>query len=80
MSKKKNIIPNKLKKPKKIGLLLNKVFDEYKKKQKNKEKKEIKIKEEIIKKDLLKLKLKEKEYKIKDDELKKRDEQYLQTN
>jgi len=40
----------KKKKVKKIGLLLNKVYDNFKKKQKNNEKKEIKLKEEQIKK------------------------------
>ena len=40
------------KKPKKISFLLNKVIEDYKKKQKNNEKKEIKLREEIVKKEI----------------------------
>ena len=47
MSKKKILLKKKLKKPKKIGSLFNKVFEDFKKKQKNNEKKEIRLKEEV---------------------------------
>ena len=57
-SKKKKI---KKDKPKKIGLLLNKVYDNFKKKQKNDEKKELKHRADQIKKGNEKNKLKEKE-------------------
>ena len=64
----------KIDKPKKIGLLLNKVFDDFKKKKKSNEKKEFRLKEEFLKKEIIKIKLKEKEIKIKDDELRKKDD------
>ena len=48
-------------KPRRVGLILNKVFDEYRKKQRNKEKKELKLREEVLKKEQIKIKLKEKE-------------------
>ena len=60
MAKKKIKIIKK-KKAKKIGLLLNNIYDNFKKKQKSNEKKEIKLKQEQIKKDNEKLRLKEKE-------------------
>ena len=73
---KKNIKIIRKKKAKKIGLLLNRVYDNFKKKQKNNEKKEIKLKEEQIKKDIEKIRLKEKELKIKLD--KEKDQDVLQ--
>ena len=73
MTRKKNKIikknkkaPHKKEKVKKISLLLNKVYDNFKKKQKINEKKEIKFREEQIKKELEKIKIIEKEFKIKD--------------
>ena len=60
MSKKKKVSLKRIDKPKKVGLIFNKVFEEYRKKQKNKEKKEIKLREEILKKEQIKIKLKEK--------------------
>ena len=59
-------------KPRRVGLILNKVFDEYRKKQRNKEKKEIKLREEVLKKEQIKIKLKEKEQKTIEEELKKK--------
>ena len=56
MAKKKIKIIKK-KKAKKIGLLLNNIYDNFKKKQKSNEKKEIKLKQEQIKKDNEKLRL-----------------------
>ena len=50
---KKKILKNN--KPKPIGMLLNKVYDNFKKKQKNINKKEIKLKEEQIKKEIEKI-------------------------
>ena len=50
-------MPQKLKKnkkTKKISFILNKVIEDYKKKQKSNEKKEIKFREEIVKKESLK--------------------------
>ena len=55
--KNKKII--KKKKIKKIGLLLNKVYDNFKKKQKTNKNKEIKLKEPVLK-DNEKIKFKEK--------------------
>ena len=75
MNKKKTYSKKKINKPKKIGILLNKVFEEYKKKQKNNEKKEIRLREEAIKKDQVKIITKEKEQKLKDEDLKKKEEQ-----
>ena len=54
--------------------ILNKIYDDFKASQKNREKKEIKQKEFQIKKDLEKLKTKERELQIKEDDIKKRDE------
>ena len=55
MTKKKTSSKKIYKKSKKIGLLFNKVFEDFKKKQRINEKKEIKFKEEQIKKDLIKV-------------------------
>ena len=71
MPKKKPLSKKKILKPKKIGMIFNKVFDEYKKNQRINEKKEIKIREDIIKKEQLKINTKEKGQKIKDEDLKK---------
>ena len=75
MPKKKPLSKKKILKPKKIGMIFNKVFDEYKKNQRINEKKEIKIREDIIKKEQLKINTKEKDQKIKDEDLKKREDQ-----
>ena len=72
MNKKKKLQKKNTTKPKKIGLLFNKVFDDFKKKQKNNEKKEIRLREELIKKDQIKIKTKEKDLRIHEDELKKK--------
>jgi hypothetical protein len=65
MTRKKTSSKKNYKKPKKIGLLFNKVFEDFKKKQKINEKKEIKLREEIVKKEQLKIISKEKDLKIK---------------
>ena len=67
--KKKDSLKNK-DKPK-VSLIFNKVFEEYRKKQKIKEKREIKLREEILKKELIKIKLKEKDQKIIEEEQRK---------
>ena len=68
-------MPQKLKKnkkTKKISFIFNKVIDDYKKKQKSNEKKEIKLREEFVKKESQRNLLKEKELKIKEEEYKKK--------
>ena len=54
--------------------ILNKIYDDFKASQRNREKKEIKQKEFQIKKDLEKLKVKERELQLKEDYIKKNDE------
>ena len=49
MRKRKKNNSKNIDKPRSVGLILNKVFDEYRKKQRNKEKKELKLREEVIK-------------------------------
>ena len=56
MIKKKKKKTRKIK-PKKITILLNKVYDNFKKKQNNNQIKEIKFKEEKIKNEIKKIKL-----------------------
>ena len=69
------------KKTKKISFILNRVIEDYKKKQKSNEKKEIKLREELVKKENQKnlqrakeFKIREEEFKKKEDQIKKRDE------
>ena len=63
-------------KPKKITVLLNKVYHNFKKNQNSNQKKEIRFKEEKIKNEIKKIKLKENEHKIKEEENIKRDDVY----
>ncbi len=72
MTKRKASQNKKIKKTKKITHLFNKVFDDFKKKQKINEKKEIRLREEIVKKEQIKIRSKEKELKFKEEELKKK--------
>ena len=55
--------------------LLSRVYEDFKNNQKNREKKEIKFREEQLEKNQEKLKLKERELKLKDKECLKRDEE-----
>ena len=72
MTKRKASQNKKIKKTKKITHLFNKVFDDFKKKQKINEKKEIRLREEIVKKEQIKIRSKEKELKFKEEQLKKK--------
>ena len=57
--------------------LLSRVYEDFRSNQKNKEKKEIKFREEQLEKNQEKLKLKERELKLKDKECLKRDEELV---
>ena len=74
MTKKRTSMKKQSKKPKNIGLIFNKVFEDFKKNQKINERKDLKLREETIKKERIKIHAREKDLKIKEEEFKRKEE------